>query len=351
MNELDMFTPRVLTSAVEQIKPDPRYLTELFANANSPVLSPTEEVLFDVVTGRYDLAPMGFPGDPASVANYSESIETKTVVPPQILLDQPISARDVNRARSAGQATMVTGNAAGASLVVRAFQDMVQRKQKNLVNSIERRVEWMISKVLSTGKIEYTNPHTGRRVDIDFSVPNGNKFTAAELWSADTTDVFTQLYQWSQTFVRLNGISPTTFICGSNAATALLKNKSIRDWLKTTQGSVINFSPTVGNNGVNRLLTVSNVGTIVSYGAEYTDGGSTGKYIPDDYLIITVPSAYRFYYGAISDFDLGDNPLFMGRFFSKQKTSEDGKTRHLYVQSNPLPVLEKSAALMIIKVV
>lgn len=349
MDELDLYTPATLTHAVNQILPENLYLTKIL-DTKGPILAPTEASMFDVKRGRRDLAPMGHAGDPATRVDLAETFRTFTVTPPQIFLEDDVKASEVAGRRMAGQSpiTVGTGN---DSAVVAAFNDYFAVKQKNMVDSIARRVEWLWAQVISTGAIDYTDSN-GRAFKVDYGVPGDNKFTASAKWDASSApgDPILQLQQWQRTFAEMNGVKPTVMLLGRNAADAFRANGEVKSWLKSAGVQLLQLNVGVNEDLATPVATVPGVGTLVEYSAMYTEDGSAAPFVPADKLILTHPALFDMHYGAIYDFDLGANPIAMTQRYSKIKPSQDGKSKKLYVESHPLPVLTYDTGIMVIKV-
>lgn len=345
---LDLYTPITLTHAVELIKPEALYLSKVLGT-KAPVFHATEQAIFDVVEGNYKLAPMGRPGDPASVVNLTDTMKTYSVIPPQIFLRDPIKASDIASIRMAGQSPVIMGSVADP--VVAAFDDYVARKQRNMVRAIERREEWLWSKALTTGAIAYTSPETGWVSAIDYGVPNDNIFTASPLWSS-TADPIADLQAWSRLFAQLNGVIPTVFVLGTEAADAFRNNTEVRAWLKSAGAQLLQARMGAPADLVIPIANIPGIGEIVEYAASYpADGtGTATPYIGAKTVVMTNPSLWQMHYGAVADFDLGANPIAMVRRYSKIKTATDGKSKDLFVEAHPLPVLEKSTGTMVVTV-
>ncbi len=351
MNELDLYTPATLTHAVNLIKPENRFLTKVLMPGRS-ITSATESVMFDVERERRDLAPMGHNGDPATKVNMDTSITTMTVTPPQILLNDPIHASEVGAIRLAGQSPVTIGSGQSGP-VVSALNVKIAQKQKRMVDAVSRRIEWMFSQVASTGVIDYTSPN-GRRFTIDFGVPSGNLFDLTEKWDASSGagDPLVQLPQLMRTFADQNGMNPSVFVMGTAAADAFRANPHVKAWLKSAGIQLLQINEGNSADLVTPVATIPGVGTLVEYSATYPSDttGAPVPYIPTDRLVLTHPSLWQMHYGAIVDFDLGDNPVLMAERFSKIKVSPDGKTRDLYVESHPLPVIVSDTSIMVVKV-
>lgn len=346
---LDQYTPITLTHAVEHIKPEALYLSKVLGT-KAAVFHATEQALFDVVEGNYKLAPMGRPGDPASVVNFTDSLKTYSVVPPQIFLRDPIKASDIATIRMAGQSPIIVGSG-NADPVVSAFDDYVARKQRNMVRAIERREEWLWSQALTTGAIAYTSPETGWVCSIDYGVPGDNKFSANPLWSS-TADPIADLQAWSRLFAQLNGVIPTLFILGTEAADAFRNNAKVQGWMKSAGAMLLQARLGAPADLVIPIANIPGIGEIVEYAASYpADGtGVATPYIGAKTIVMTNPALWQLHYGAVVDFDLGANPVAMVRRYSKIKTATDGKSKDLFVEAHPLPVLEKSTGILVVTV-
>jgi len=351
MNELDLYTPATLTHAVNKIIPENLYLTKVLGR-KAPITAPTEAVIFDVKEGRRDLAPVGHPGDPATRVDLANTFKTYTVTPPQIFLEDPIRASSVAALRMAGQSPITVGSG-DASGVTAAFNEYVAEKQKNMSDAIYRRIEWMFAQVLTTGGISYTAAN-GRKFSIDYGVPDTNSFTASAKWDATSSapDPILQLRQWQRTFAELNGMNPTVMICGQAAADAFRANSDTKNWMKSAGVQILQTNMGVNEDMVTPVAVIPGLGTLVEYSGKYprdADGVST-FYIGTNDLVLTHPDLWQLHFGAIYDFDLGDNPVAMVPRYSKIKESHDGKTKSLFVESHPLPVLEINTGIMVVTV-
>lgn len=351
MNDLDLYTPATLTHAVNKIIPETLYLTKTLGRKGA-IVAPTETVMFDVKEGRRDLAPMGHPGDPATRVDLADTFKTYVVTPPQIFLEDPIKAADVASLRMAGQSPLTVGSG-DASGVTAAFNEYVASKQKNMSDSIYRRIEWMFAQVATTGALSYTAAN-GRKVTIDFDVPESNIFSASAKWdaSSDAADPILQLRQLQRTFAEMNGMIPTVMICGQAAADAFRMNSDTKGWMKSAGVQLMQVNMSTNSDMVTPVAQIPGIGQLVEYSGKYprdADGVST-FYIGTNDLVLTHPDLWQLHFGAIYDFDLGDNPIAMVERYSKIKEAHDGKTKSLFVESHPLPVLEINTGIMVVTV-
>lgn len=347
---LSLYTPQTLTHAINKIMPENLYLTGIL-DKKAPIFSPTESVMFDVVEGRRDLAPMGHPGDPAIRVDMGQTFKTYTVTPPQIFMEDPIKAADVAGRRMAGQSPLTVGTGI-ANPVIAAFNQYVAQKQKNMTDSIARRIEWMWAQLLTTGKIAYTGPN-GRRFTVDCGLDTTNcVFDASVRWNGSTqSDPLLQLQQWRRLYAQMNGFNPSVMIMGTGAADAFRANTAVKAWLRSPAIQYMQMN--IGNNSdlVTPVAYVPGVGQLVEHSAVIpVDGSAPAASIPGNVLIMTSPEVFQMHYGAIYDFDLPGNPLAMVPRFSKMKDAHDGKTKSLFVESHPLPVLVYDQGIMVINV-
>jgi len=348
-NELDLYTPQVLTEAVNHIIPETFFLTKTL-DTGAPYLPGTESLMFDVVTHRRDLAPMGHNGDPAVRVDYGGGFKTYTVTPPQIYLEDQVLASAVAARRMAGQSPVTIG-LGGVDAVTTAINTHIAELQQNMVDAIARRIEWLWAQAATTGKIEYTDS-AGRAFVVDYGVPESAIFTASAKWDASSSpgDPILQLQQWQRAYAKVNGVKPTVFILGESAADAFRGSKAVEGWLKSAGAQLLQIQVGANEDLVTTVASIPGVGTLVEYGGVYPSGGATQPFIPADKLLMTHPKFWRMGYGAIFDFDLGAAPVGARAWFSKMKDSADGKSKRLYVESHPLPILQRDTGIMVVKV-
>lgn len=341
-----------LTHVVREIKIDPFYFGGKLGKKGA-ITSPTTSCEFDVVHGRRDLAPMGFPGDPPTRVDYSESFETKTVTPPQIFLEDPIRANVLASMRLPGQSPYLTGSGTQSDLS-EAFLEHVAIKQKNMLTAIERRKEWLWAKVATTGVIEYTGAN-GRCFKVDFGVPETNIFTSTDKWDGtDQVDPIFQIRELRRTYLEQNGMLPSVMLLGRSAADAFRANRHVQAWMKSAGAQLLQMNMGQNESLVTPVANIPGVGEIWEHVGSYPadNTGAATPYMPEDAILLTSPEVFQMHYGAIHDFDVNpDYPLLQAERFSKMKISHDGKSKSVFVESHPLPVLEISTGIMVVTVV
>lgn len=341
-----------LTHAVRKITPDPFFFGAALGKKGA-ITSPTTTCEFDVVSGRRDLAPMGHPGDPATRVDYSEGFSTYTVTPPQIFLEDPIRANVLGALRLPGYSPYLTGAGAQTELSD-AFLEHVMIKQRNMMKAIERRKEWLWAQAATTGAISYTNQY-GRKFSIDYGVSaDTNIFTSTGKWAgSDAIDPIFHLRELRRTYVEQNGFLPTVIVLGKEAADAFRNNAHVIGWLKSAGVQLLQLNMAQTDTLVTPIANIPGIGTIVEHVGTYPadNTGTLTAYMPSKKVLLTSPDVWQMHYGAIHDFDIDPNyPLLQSELFSKMKISQDGKSRSLFVETHPLPVLEISTGIMVVQV-
>ena len=162
---LAKFSPLTLTESVSLMKgTEPFLLTDRLGKR--VINSLDETCVFEVEEGSYNLAPMGYSGDPAHNMNIARSVKPYALTPPQIFMRDRVTASDINKARMAAQnpinMTMQDKDA--------AYNKLVGDKQQGLTRLIDRRIEWLFAQTLR-GKVSYAS-ETGRIFEHDFKLPN-----------------------------------------------------------------------------------------------------------------------------------------------------------------------------------
>ena len=341
---LTEYGPVALTEAVRKIKNEPFVLT---ARLGKNVVPSTDETcVFEVGEGTYNLAPVGYSGDPANNVNISRRRKAYTVTPPQIFLKDRITAREAVSARDIGQnpINMTSGDKDSA------FMQRIAIKQQGLMRLIDRRIEWMFAQAMH-GKINYVS-ETGRAFEIDYKLPKPvSVANGANAWNRDG-DPLDQLRLLAKEFKRVNNqLEPDLIIFGSNAGDHFMSNESVKEWRKSAGDRPFRSEAPLGKSEAQPLGNLEG-SDLFEYSATYeNDKGAETPYLEPDCVYLTSSSLWRLYYGAIMDFDAGNPPLVAGSVFSKMKVSGDGKAMDLYVESHPLPVVVSNTAVVRAKVV
>jgi hypothetical protein len=324
------FTVTTLTETVRNIKTqEPLLLTQRLGR--NRINSNTPTCVFDVETTTYQLAEMGYDGDPATQVRLMHSVEEKTITPPQIYLEDQITAREIMNIRTAGM-NPINISTADQSTV---YEKFLADKQSGLTRLIDRRLEWMYAQGLR-GILNY-QPPTGRRVVVDYGFTALNEFTCPATWDVDTADPIEQLAGMAKYFKTLNNqISPDFIVMGGNAGDAFQKNKTVKDWQKSP-GQQLYFDRTPLGKGETQSLGVIKGAEIQEYSSTYQDSGLNAvSYIDPDTVYMTYTAHWRTLFGAIADFDAGDPPIIVGERASKLIRDPSGKKISLIVESHPL---------------
>ena len=332
------FSWKYLTELVNEIKPESNFLTAKLIG-NKTINEDAEQVMWDAQTGVYKPAPLSQVGDPATKVDVQMHVERKTAVAPQIFLEDQVRIYDA-----------LTGPLPGQNPIINVAKLNANDKQRLAYKAAElkkmanRRVELMTSQILTTGKI------TSNNYNVDFGVPAANITSASTTWDTADFDIYKDLLGYVRAYAKLNGFRPDTIIVGSDVADTMLSNSAIQKLLDnrriTVGGGTVQW---MNNDQVIYHGNLKGIGDIYEYVGSYQDdSGSLTDYISSDVVVLASSNAFELHYGAIADYDVGG--FVKKAFFSKLKTSMDGKAKYLYIETHPLPVLKMNLATMTITV-
>jgi len=327
-----------LTTVVNEIKPESNFLTQKLIG-NKIVNEPAEQVVWAMQTGTYKPAPLNTIGDPATKVDVQLHLDSKSAVAPQILLEDRIQVYDALTGMMPGQSGPVSVAKLNAN-----DRQRIAYKVAELRKSIDRTIELMLAQIVTTGKINLD------KFKYDFGVPASNITTASTLWDASGVNVYKELLSYVRAYAKLNGYRPNTIIVGSDAADALMSNSEVQALLNNRNLAVGGMTNKFMNNDqVIYHGTLTGIGDIYEYIGTYQDDtGAMVDYIPSNTLVLANSDAFELHYGAIADYDVGG---FVKRaYFSKMKTAFEGKTKYIYVESHPLPILKSNLGVMTVEV-
>ncbi|MBR0075492.1 MAG: major capsid protein [Synergistaceae bacterium] len=341
---LNLFTPYAMTEAISLLKTtEPFILTRRLGQNVTVMLD--EACIFEVEEGSYNLAPVGFPNDPPSSINISRKRTRHSVVPPQIFLKDRIPVSEINRLRTVSQNPINMTRQDKQSV----YDQLVAVKQTGLRRLIERRIEWFFAQALN-GKIDYKNDE-GRSFTFDYKLPKAVE--TGDAWDKAGTpgNPIHQLRMLAKSFKAINNqLAPDLIIMGGKAGDAFMNNPFVEEWLRSP-GIQLFENRTELAKGEAVPIGVLQGAELFEYSATYEDNkGKATPYIEDGYVYLTNSTLWRLFYGAISDFDAGNPPIVARDIFSKMKTSQDGKTMDIFIESHPLPVIVSNLGVVKAKV-
>jgi len=135
--------------------------------------------------------------------------------------------------------------------------------------------EYLLAKALS-GTV--TIKIGGVTMDVDTEIPAANKPTAAADWGNAATDVIADIEAWKDLIVKGCGREPKYALANSTVFMDLMKNNTVKDYLKGTPLG----SDVIRSGFINELC-----GLIwMRLDHVYKSGGTATKFIPDDRVII-----------------------------------------------------------------
>ena len=322
----DLFHYRTLTESINQIKPTPRLLLNTLLKGREDTFS-TKTVEFDVEVTPAEIIPLVERNMP-SVATKGHDYKHYEIEPATIKYTDTLLYDSAWTERIAGDA--LEGIAADT------LARKIARKQKIQKDKIFNTIEYLASLVLLNGAISYNGDYTS--FSIDFEVPNGNKPTSD--WS-DTTAAtpLEDIRKWKKLVEKQTGITPTLAFVHPDLVNLLLSNEYVLSYLDNRR---INIG-TIDMRGsyIGRLLGVDIYEfdeTVVG-----TDGNEADLQGANPKFVITAPEAWKLLFGAAYT----ENGPITGQIFADSWEQKDPRGRVLYAESHPLPILTRSAAIVI----
>ena len=288
-----------LSKAIEQIKPESRFLVDtFFPNIMPPALTKMVGVEYRKY-GR-NLAPYVVSGGHGVNIGRAGSI-MKYYAPPLLGARRIVSPEDIEHRDFGEQPIYTTMTPAERASRIQS------RDLKELSGMVENRKNQMASEILTTGKLTikgYADDGVTPR-DDSISFDWNGKMTPTIPWNNSNADILGDLERASEKIQEDAGQIPTVMIVGKNVARYLLKNAEILSWLSIPSRE--NFalmsmqpkltSPQIMRIGLIQMLNLE----IYSYFETYQDeSGNLRNYIDDNLIIIGIPGFGSQLYGSIT---------------------------------------------------
>lgn len=329
---MDVFSSAVLNRVVDDLKDS--VSTFLLARFFPEIsVSLQEEIFFDVLTGKPRLAPFVSPLVEGQIVQ-SLGYVTKSFSPAYVKDKRVFEDGKVVR-RRAGQPILAALDPMQQRLL------NVAQESDDQVAMIKRRMEWMASEVLRTGKVTVSGEkYPTTLVDFGRDAALTVTLLTTARWNDSAPKPLDDLETWSGLIADKSGAVVTDVVMANNVWTVFRKNADVKEVLDKSK----NFSPRtridIGPDA--KVLGAAFKGQvgdfdIWTYAESYVDdAGVTQKYVPDDYLLMSCPQLEGVqHHGSIKDEEAGFQPR---DFFQKSWTTPDPAVRWLLLQSAPLVV-------------
>ena len=217
------------------------------------------------------------------------------------------------------------------------------------VNSIDRRIEFMATKSITTGTVSIVGDGVDDVVDFQMKATHLKTLTGTALWTDAGSDPIKDLRAWKREVVKDSGVMPDKAILGSDVIDAFTANAAVQKYLNVRRIDLGSVKPENIGEGATYWGSIEGL-DIYSYDAYYTDdAGNIQEIFPVDKILLGSTMAKTVLnYGAIKDLKSGS---FVGAIFAKSWEVEDPSARFVLFQSAPLPVPTQINAFMCNKVV
>jgi len=332
----ELFETRSLTAVAEQLPAAGTFLQDTFFKNEDT--SDSEYVDLEVIKGKRKLSPFVSPKMEGKVVG-SAAKSVRTYKPAYI------------KEKWATEATEVVAKSdrvfyADNRSIAERVAERIARELQEHKNNVVRRIEWMASKALTTGKVEVKGEGIDEVIDFGFD-PSQFVVLGDNTWDRSTTDVLAMMRQWRRERVQAGGIAPDVAVMGSKAIDAFLDR--VGDKLDNRRIDRGMIDPSVLPAGVTYWGYIKEIATdVYSYDEWYVDdNGDEQPMVPEDGVIYgSSKTQSKRVYGAIKDL----KALVATKFFVKSWEQEDPSVRYMLLQSAPLVVPVEVDAFMFAKV-
>jgi hypothetical protein len=333
MAALDQFTPRSLTTAINEIPAVVTFLRSLVFK--TPRQSFTEVTDLEIVTGKRRVAHFVSAGREAIVVD-KKGMKIISFRIPQIREKKPFQASKLLREKSSGVSPYVNAGDLQA-----AAQQLAATELQEFKDAYARTGEMMCAQALA-GKITITKDDGD--LEVDFALDSDHKptLTTTARWGQSAANIIKNLRDWKKLIAQTSGYAPDTVILGTDAATLFLQDEKVQKMLdlKNVQAGLI-------------VLDASNPQFLGAFMGlkfyQYDEGyvNDAGTFVPfvgtNACIMVATGAPFNFWNGPIDDLDAG---LVPKEFFSKTFRESDPSIDWLLAATAPLPMIHNANALV-----
>jgi hypothetical protein len=351
MGLIDMFDTRTMLEAVEQMYRPKSWLRDTFFPAAVP--ADTESLDVDIIKGGRKLAPFCSPLAEGKVIT-GAGFTTQTLKPGYIKPKRPTSAADL-LTRLPGATVYAGGGTIEQRAQLKLGQDLA-----DLMDTIDRREEWMAASALDLGAItmKIKGETTDQSVLVDFQMAASHKITltSTDLWTDAASDPLKKLASIATIIRKDSGVSPNILVLGSDAAAAFVDNVKVQKYMDMLKVDVGQIKPQELPEGVTYICSLRYPGLFIdvySYDEwyEHEDTGLLTPMVPlKKAWLGSTRSANTTQYAVIQDIEAIEGGQAAVSRFPKSWVTKDPAVRWLMVQAAPLTTMKQPDAFASIQV-
>jgi hypothetical protein len=325
------------------MRDEPFFLTQLLGS--NKVYSPATTIKWRQITTSGKMSSIGLRDDPARQIDYKNTAEDITVTPPQIFERDGIESTE---ALTNSFNLNELANLASGSDISRSFNYSYGVKLQGLRDRMKRRIEYMYSQLLLTGKISFST--TERTFEQDYST-----VISGTLAVNSGTDPLQLIRRECQAFSQALGMWPDVILMTPYLADAIMIHAKTEKYLNKNTYDMMRVTPRYQNPGVYYVTRVPALGIpdIYVYSSTYVnDSNVATEYIPESSstsgkMILLNTSQFALGYAAVIDFELKpDGSPIITDVIVKERIPEasEGHAKTLSLLSYPLPILYNANA-------
>lgn len=329
---INIYDRRTMLAAVASITSANTFLKDTFFPNTKPFF--TEAVDVDYKKGRRKMAPFVSPRIAGKVME-RQGFTTKSFKPASIKPMRPITGDDLN-GRLMGESVYSSKKPDEYAMELLA-EDLLE-----LDTAISRREEWMVAQVLFTGQVHIVGEGVDQVMDYEFT--NKETLSGTDLFSNEASDPIATLKRYRLQVLQKSGITPDRVIMASDVVDAFINHPKVQKLMDITRLTLGKIDPTVLENGVTYLGSISSLGLdIYSYDEWYFDEDTQSEksMVPSGTLMVgstRVKSTIA--YGAVTLADSKTEKLvtYAGERIPDSWIQKDPAARFLQIHSKPLPI-------------
>lgn len=327
---ISLFETRTLLEVLAQLKSPQSFFTDhFFSGADDISLSSNIDI--DIIKGKRKLAPFVNPNLPGKLME-KRGYTTSSFKPAYVKPKFSLTASDFE-SRDAGSNVYSPTNAYGQRAIKKIGELLAE-----LDEMVVRRIEWMISTALQTGKIPIIGDGVNAEIDLLMEATHLPILTSSDVWSDLTTSKpLYDLEEWATIILQDAGLAVDTVIMGISASRNFMANADVKELLNNRRIQMAEIKPEMLAPGIRYMGNIASIGDFYTYNEWYVDedtGDEANMMDTDKVLLGSTQARCVKKFGAIQDLDC----MQAVAKFPKVYSNEDKSARFITIQSAPLPL-------------
>lgn len=325
------YTTREMMEAIRLSVTNNNFLVRTFFPHETTHLA--EKIEVDVKKGGRKMAPFVSPRRGGKVVT-REGFHTNQIHTPKLAPERLVTTDDLTK-RGFGE------NVYTAKSPEEREDELLAQDALEMQEMIDRRIEWMAAKVLTTGGFDVVDEKEGIDIHVDYNFTNQEVLSGTAKWDNEASDPDADLLKWSLAVTKASGVKPDILLCDSKTMRLYLNHAKVIAKANILNVNDTRIEPKIIDPNVTFHGRIASLGLdLYSYDEWIDDESNPGmQVLPYGTVMLANSNGVGgVHYGAVTQAEQGQGFVtYEAKYVPKHIVDENDDIEKLRMTSRPLP--------------